>query len=218
MDIEGAEILKRQMEGMGFCFYLNAKSKEIIGKKTVEGLLLENGREIKGNLIIISAGIRPKIKIAKEAGLVVNKGLVVNDRMETSDRNIFGAGDVVEHRGRLYGIWPAAEEQGRIAGNNMAGGSVIYKGTTPSNTLKVAGVDLMAAGDIDADNRYDAVIFKDEENFIYKKLVFKDNILSGFILYGEPKGNTILMTALKEGWDKAKVKEQIIKKGFISAE
>jgi nitrite reductase (NADH) large subunit len=132
--------------------------------------------------------------------------------METSEKDIFGAGDVIEHRERLYGIWPAAEEQGRVAGINMAGGTAIYKGSTPSNLLKVAGVDLMAAGDIDADNKYEAVRFRDEENFIYKKLVFKEGILSGFILYGELKETAVLMNALKEGWNKEKVKEQIIKK------
>ncbi len=212
MDAEGAEMLKRQMEDMGFHFYLNAKSKEIIGRNRVEGLLLEDGRKIKGDIVIISAGIRPDIRLAKEAGLEVNKGLIVNDRMETSEKDIFGAGDVIEHRERLYGIWPAAEEQGRVAGINMAGGTAIYKGSTPSNLLKVAGVDLMAAGDIDADNKYEAVRFRDEENFIYKKLVFKEGILSGFILYGELKETAVLMNALKEGWNKEKVKEQIIKK------
>lgn len=192
MDIEGAEILKTQMENMGFTFYLGARSREITGDDRVKGLRLEDGTGIECDLIIISAGIRPNDKLGRKLGLKINKGLIVNDRMETEIKDIYAAGDLTEHRGVFYGIWPASREQGKIAGINMAGrydpipgGDAIYEGTTQSNVLKVVGIDLASAGDIDADGKYESVIKKDKDRFIYKKLVIRDNTLSGCILYGD---------------------------------
>ncbi|GMR03254.1 MAG: FAD-dependent oxidoreductase [Thermodesulfovibrionia bacterium] len=185
MDIEGAEILKAQMENMGFTFFLGAKSKEITGDDRAKCLMLEDGTGIECDLIIISAGIRPNDKLGKKLGLKINKGLLVNDRMETEIKDIYAAGDLIEHRGVFYGIWPASREQGEIAGINMAGGNTIYEGTTQSNVLKVAGIDLASAGDIDTEGKYESIIKKDKGRYIYKKLVIRDNMLSGCILYGD---------------------------------
>jgi nitrite reductase (NADH) large subunit len=115
------------------------------GDNRAVGILLEDGTKLDGDLIIISAGVRPQAGLAKKIGLTINKGVVVNDRMETEVKGIYAAGDLIEHRERFYGIWPAAAKQGEVAGMNMAGGDAVYEGTTMSNVLKVVGVDL--AGD-----------------------------------------------------------------------
>jgi nitrite reductase (NADH) large subunit len=213
MDPEGAGVLKGQLESMGFTFYLGAKSKEILGGDTVSGLLLEDGTDIDTGMIIISAGIRPKSGIGESMGLSVNKGLVVNDRMETEIKDIFAAGDLIEHRGRFYGIWPAAQKQGETAGINMAGGHAVYEGTTMSNVLKVVGIELAAAGDIDAEGRCESIVHKDSDRYVYKKLVIKENILTGCILYGDIAGYGKVIGAIDgeknigdirknlEGWD-----------------
>ena len=214
MDIEGAEILKTQMENMGFTFYLGAKSKEIIGGDKVTGLLLEDGTEIACDLIIISAGIRPRAELGRKLDIRINKGLVVNGRMETETKDIFAAGDLIEHRGIFYGIWPAAQKQGEIAGINMAsvpGGDAVYEGTTPSNVLKVAGIDLAAAGDIDADGKYESIIKKDKDSYIYKKLVIKDNVLSGCILYGDISNYRKILKAIDEKRNIENIKKDIEK-------
>jgi nitrite reductase (NADH) large subunit len=188
MDTEGAEILKAQLESTGFTFYLGARSKEIPGDDRARGLALEDGVEINADLIIISAGVRPSAGLGRKLGLTVNKGLLVNDRMETGINGIYAAGDLIEHKGIFYGIWPAAQRQGEVAGINMAGGNEVYEGTTMSNVLKVAGIDLAAAGDIDADGKYESIIHKDREKYIYKKLVIQDGRIAGFILYGDIAG------------------------------
>jgi nitrite reductase (NADH) large subunit len=151
MDPEGAELLKAQMENMGFTFYLGATSKEITGMNNAEGILLQDGTKIDCNLIIISAGVRPQVELAKKLGLKINKGLIVNDRMETEIKDIYAAGDLIEHREIFYGIWHAAQKQGETAGINMAGRydsipreSALYTGTTLSSVLKVVGIDLAA--------------------------------------------------------------------------
>lgn len=199
MDPEGAEILKAQMEDMGFRFYLGVKTREIFGDDKAEGVLLEDGTKIDAGLVIVSAGVRPRADLAQKLGLTVRKGVMVNDRMETEIEDIYAAGDLIEHKEKFYGIWPAAEKQGEVAGINMAGGNVVYKGTTMSNVLKVVGIDLAAAGDIDADGQFASILKKDKEKFIYRKLVIKDNVLAGCILYGDISGYRRILRAIEDG-------------------
>ncbi|MDH4027360.1 MAG: FAD-dependent oxidoreductase [Nitrospirota bacterium] len=214
MDPAGAAILRSQMEGMGFTFYLDAKTKEITGAGSADGLLLEDGRPVSADMIIISAGIRPRAELAGQLGLTVKKGIVVNDRMETEVPDIYAAGDPVEHRESFYGIWPAAQKQGEVAGINMAGGNAVYEGTTMSNVLKVVGIDLAAAGDIDAEGRYESIISKDEKRHIYRKLVIKDKILSGCILYGDISGYKNILKAIAEKSNIEEIRKDV--KAWIS--
>ncbi len=211
MDREGAEILKAQMEKMGFTFYLGAKTKEIFGDDRVLGVKLEDGTIIDCNMVIISAGVRPNTELANKIGVKCNKGLPVNDRMETEIQDIYAAGDLIEHRNLYYGIWPAAEKQGEVAGINMAGGSAGYEGTTPSNALKIAGIDLIAAGDIDADSKLESIIQKDKEKFLYKKLVIKNNAIAGCILYGDISGWKKIKKAIDEKKDITSIKNNLKK-------
>ena len=108
---------------MGFVFYLGVVSKEILGEETAQGLLLEDGRQIPADLVIVAAGVPPNMALAQKLGIKVGKGIPVTDRMETEIPGIFAAGDAIEHRGVVYGIWSAAEQQGEVAGTAMAGGS-----------------------------------------------------------------------------------------------
>ncbi len=216
MDPAGAEILKTQMESMGFAFYLGAATKEIPGDDRASGIVLEDGTNIEGDVIIISAGVRPRAGLAKNVGLTINKGVAVNDRMESEIKDIYAAGDLIEHRDRFYGIWPAAAEQGRVAGINMAGGDALYEGTTMSNVLKVVGIDLAAAGDIDADGKCDTIVYKDSEKFIYKKLVLKDNIISGCILFGDISGYRKILKAVKEKRNVQAIRKSLEKWDFES--
>jgi nitrite reductase (NADH) large subunit len=161
--------------------------------------------------VIISAGVRPRAELANKLGLTIDKGVVVNDRMETEIEGIYAAGDLIEHRERFYGIWPAAQKQGEVAGTNMAGGDAVYEGTTMSNVLKVVGVDLAAAGDIDADGEFDSIVKKDREKYVYKKLVIKNGILSGCILYGDISGYQKILKAINEKIDVSGVKGSLEK-------
>ncbi|MBC8414204.1 NAD(P)/FAD-dependent oxidoreductase, partial [bacterium] len=201
MDPDGAGVLKAQMEQLGFSFYLDAKSKEITGGEVVDGLLLEDGTLIEGGLVIVSAGVRPRAELAAAIGLTVSKGVVVNDRMETEVPEIFAAGDLIEHKESFYGIWPAAQKQGQVAGTNMAGGDAIYEGTTMSNMLKVVGIDLAAAGDIDADSKLEAIVLRNQDSFVYRKLVLNGNTIVGCIMYGDISGYRKVLKAIEEKRD-----------------
>ncbi|OGQ07704.1 MAG: hypothetical protein A2026_02880 [Deltaproteobacteria bacterium RBG_19FT_COMBO_46_12] len=214
MDLEGAKILQGKMESMGFSFFLNGQSEEILGKETVEGLRLKDGRTVQGQMVIISAGVRPNIKLAQAMGLETKNGILVNDRLETKMEGIFAAGDVAEHRGRVYGIWPAAQRQGEIAGINMSGGNVVYEGTVVSNTLKVVGIELTSAGDIDAEGKLECVVKSDIEKCVYCKVAFKENKVVGCILLGEVKAKSEVLNAVEGNIDIKQIKDSFLKEGF----
>ncbi|MDP3017605.1 MAG: FAD-dependent oxidoreductase [Deltaproteobacteria bacterium] len=214
IDPEGAQILQAKMETMGFSFFLNGQSEEILGKEKVEGVRLKDGRVVEGQMAIISAGVRPNIQLAKEMGLEMKNGILVNDRLETKSEGIFAAGDVAEHRGRVYGIWPAAQKQGEIAGTNMAGGNESYEGTVVSNTLKVVGIDLTSTGEIDAEGKFECVVRSDREKCSYCKVTFKENKIVGCILLGETRGRAELLSAIEKEADIKEIKNSILKEGF----
>jgi nitrite reductase (NADH) large subunit len=189
LDDEGSKVLQNIIQSkFGFSFYLGVKAKKVLkNNEKFVGIELEDGRIIHGDLLIISAGIIPKVEFAKNSGINVNKGIVVNDYMETNVEGIFAVGDCVEHQGRIYGIIPACLDQAKVAVENIMGGKVEYKGTIPLNSLKVTGVDLTSIGEINPEGEgYEVKVYKDKEGF-YRKLVFKDNKLVGAILLGDKR-------------------------------
>jgi nitrite reductase (NADH) large subunit len=202
-------LLQARLEQMGFTFYLGVQSKEILGGESVSGLLLADGRQIDTDLIIISAGVRPNLELAKKLGLKIEKGVPVSDSMETEIPDIYAAGDSLEHKGMLYGIWPASEKQGEVAGLNMAGEKTLYTGTTFSNQLKVAGIDLLAAGDIDPDNKLEALIDHNQAAGTYRKLILKENRLVGCLLFGTLEGRKKILKALGDQKDISAIKDQL---------
>ena len=214
MDVPGAAILQRQMEGMGFDFYLGAKTKEIRRDSGGLHVELEGGESLGADMVLISAGVRPELTLAKSVGLEIDKGVKVNDQMKTSLEGIYAAGDLIEHRGRFYGIWPAAMEQGRVAGAAMAGQEAKYEGTVVSNTLKVVGVDLFSTGEIDGEGTLDSVVRKDEAKNTYRKLVIKDNVLVGAILLGDIQGSKEIEHAIKVKKELSPLKNELAGEHF----
>ena len=214
MDIDGAQILQAKMEGMGFSFFLNGQSDEIFGKEGVEGLRLKDGRIVEGQMVIISAGVRPNVQLAKSAGLETKNGILVNDRLETKSEGIFAAGDVAEHRGRCYGIWPAAQRQGEMAGINMAGGNAVYEGTVVSNTLKVVGIDLTAAGEIDPEGKLEYVVRSNREKCNYCKVTFKEDQIVGCIFLGQTQGVSEILNAIEKKINVKDLKYSLLEEEF----
>jgi len=214
MDAAGAAILARQLQDMGFTFYLGAKTRNIAPGPDGLAVNLESGEQLNGGLVLISAGVRPDLSLAQALGLELDKAVKVDDSMKTSREGIYAAGDLIEHRGRFYGIWPAAMEQGQVAGAAMAGAAATYEGTLPSNVLKVAGIDLMAAGDIDADGKLEASVHQNEAQRTYRKLVLQDNLLVGAILLGDIRGSAEIQAAIKKKTDVSRLKGELAQADF----
>ena len=226
LDEKGAKVLQRLIEKMGINIVLNAQSDEVLGEDKVAGLKLKDGRNVDCNLIIISAGITPRIEIAKEAGISVNKGIIVNERFETNVKGIYAAGDCAEFQGRIYGLWTASTEQGTVAGNNIAGVDTVYSGTTPSTTLKIVGIDLTSIGVVNPPSPtsplegegkgegYRELIREDGSDDIYKKLVIKDGKIVGAILLGDTKDVRAVGKLIKNNVDVSKYEDKLVDSKF----
>lgn len=208
LDEKGAARLQVIMEGMGFGFRLGAKTQEITGKDSADGVRLEGGEALAAGMVLISAGVRPNLELAQALGLKTDKGIQVDERLRASSPDVFAAGDVAEFRGMPYGIWPAAMEQGRIAGVNMAGGDATYQGTTMANTLKVVGIDLASAGEIDAEGEHEAQTLETEDT--YKKVVFDQECVIGCIMLGDTKGFNRITKAIHAKEDVSDLKDRIL--------
>ena len=216
LDQDGATILKDRIETRGINIVLGVKTEEILGKKTVSGILLNNGKELSGNLILISAGVRSNTDLAVESGIKVDKGVVVDQYLQTSVNDVYAAGDVAEFEGRVYGIIPAAMEQAKIAAMNMLEKEKqVYKGTIPSNTLKIVGIDLTSMGLVNPEGpRYEEVKKIDKEKGVYKKIVLEQGKIVGAIILGDRKGVTLIKKLMDQEIDVTKYKDFLLEDDF----
>jgi nitrite reductase (NADH) large subunit len=212
LDPEGATVLTHTFNDMGIATITGVVSTGIAGEARAEGVLLKDGRRIAGDLILVSAGVRPNIALAASAGLDANRGVMVNEYLESSAPDVYATGDIIEFQGHTYGIIPPAIEQARVAGANMVTPrSEQYLGTVPSNTLKVVGVDLTTVGQFTApDATYREYRQADPDHSIYKKLVTHDNKLVGAILYGVPKAVSRISRLIRDGQPLDKSVEQLL--------
>ena len=186
MDNQGALLLKEMLEAQDFKFRLDAKTKEIKGDKAVTGVELESGEVLLADILLFSAGVRSNLDLTTKLGLEADHGVIVNAHMETSLDGVYAAGDVAQFEQINFCIWPEAQEQGRVAGANMAGAAETFEAIVPSNRLKVAGIDLGSAGDIDSEDALENEIEK--SNKVYRKLVKKNGKLVGCIMLGNTAG------------------------------
>jgi len=212
LDVEGAKRLQEIMEEMGFSFRLAAKTQEVVGDNQARAVLLEGGEQLSAQMVVISAGVRCSMELAEPLGLETDKGIKVDDRLQTNQADIYAAGDVAEYKGFPYGIWPSAMEQGKIAGINMAGGDASYSGTTMANTLKVVGVDVASAGEIDAEQKLESKVVVAEK--VYKKIVLEENRIIGCIMLGDTKAFNDITKLMSDKRDVSQVKDQILSDGF----
>lgn len=187
------ERLQRHLESLGIGVRCGAKLEEILGDEVVCGVRLSTGEELPAELVLLAAGIRPNSYLARQGGLEVKRGVVVDDRMFTSDPAILAAGDVAEHRGVIHGLWPTAYAQGLVAGTNAVGGSLEFQGLAPSSRLKVLEVDLFSIGQFQPEDASYRVV-ESEAVDRYVRLVCRDGQLVGANLYGD----TTLAGAVKD--------------------
>jgi nitrite reductase (NADH) large subunit len=185
LDLPAAELLKTLVERKGIRILLNASTARIHGEDRVEAVELADGSRIEADAVIFAAGIRPNVTLAKEADLAVNRGIVVNDRLQTSSSDIFALGECAEHRGICYGLVEPAYEQARVLARHLAGRSAEYQGSVVSTNLKVSGVSVFSAGDFIGGEGSESLVLSDRKRGTYKKLVIADGRLTGAVLIGD---------------------------------
>jgi nitrite reductase (NADH) large subunit len=187
LDQSGGALLWQMMSDLGIKILPQMQARRLLGSEWVEGVELSNGQCLKADLCLIAAGIKPDTALAESAGLAVNRGIVVDDRMMTSDPSIFAAGDVAEYAGQVYGLWSAGVEQAHAAAVNLLGGDYRYRAAAPPTKLKVAGIDLLSVGAVNATGEDGLEIRVDDGNARqYRKLVIHAGKVCGAILIGHP--------------------------------
>lgn len=189
LDEEGGRALQVILEEMGLHFLTDAETETILGDGHVTGVRLKSGEILDCQMVLFSTGIRSRIGLARDAGLEVNRGVVVDEHLATSAEDVYAAGDVAEFQGITYGIIPAAIDQARIAAANMvAPESTLYRGTLRSTTLKIVGVQLTCLGNATASEKEcDVIRQTDLQNGIYQRLVIQEGKVVGAILLGDTK-------------------------------
>jgi nitrite reductase (NADH) large subunit len=181
---QGAAQLEKFLGTLGIDVMTGVSVKELLGDEHVAGIGFADGSEIAADLVVLSTGVRPNSYLARLAGLQVDKGVLVNDLMETSHSHVYAAGDIAEHRGVLYGLWNAAQYQGTIAGLNAIGKRTEFAGIPRSNSLKVLGVDLLSIGKFEKTDGSELLIEGSNDNH-YSLFLFRDSTLIGCILFGD---------------------------------
>ncbi len=185
LDAPAAHLLKSLVERKGINILLNASTARILGESKVESIELVDGRRIDADAVIFAAGIRPNVALANEAGIKVNRGVVVDDVLQTSAAGIFALGECAEHRGICYGLVEPAYEQGRVLARHLAGREAAYRGSVVATNLKVSGVSVFSAGDFMGAEGSESIVLSDVKRGAYKKLVIADGRLTGAVLIGE---------------------------------
>ncbi len=215
LDPRGGEILKTMIERLGIRVRLGRTTEAILGDGEARGLRFKGGEEVPAETVIIAAGIRPNVELAKEAGLSTDRGVLVDDFLFTGAPGIFAAGDGIQHQGRIYGIIPASFEQARIAAANILGRRRSYAGTIPSNTLKVAGVHLAAVGRTQAGpEEGEEISFEDPDRGVYKKIVLEAGKAVGAIWLGTKTGVPGITRAVLQNADVGKWKNDLLNEDF----
>jgi nitrite reductase (NADH) large subunit len=215
LDTEGASVLQSKIEDMRIKVQLGIATEEILGEGKVEGLRFKSGEELEAQTAIVAAGVRPNIRLAAEAGLETDKGIIVDDSLQTSHPGIFAAGDNVQHRDKVYGIIPASFNQARTVAFNIAGHEKKYTGTIPSNTLKVIGLDLTSIGLVTPEEgTTDEFRKMIKEEGIYKKIVIQNGKLIGAIWMGTKQNINEINSIILQQIDVEKWKESLMEEDF----
>ena len=213
LDPVAGQLLEQSLAERGLSFRLNTSTTEILdnGAGEVAGVRFSDGDQIPADLVVMAAGIRPNTRLAQEAGIHCNRGIVVNDTLQTYDPRVYAVGECASHRGVAYGLVAPLFEQAKICANHLASfGIGIYKGSAVSTKLKVTGIDLFSAGDFMGGEGSEEIVLSDPAGGLYKKLVIRDDRLVGACLYGDTADGGWYLDLLREGRSVADIRDQLM--------
>ncbi|NMO95843.1 nitrite reductase large subunit NirB [Paenibacillus lemnae] len=200
LDRAAAGMLQEELEKQGMTFLLKKNTEAILGRKRVKELRFTDGTSLDADLVVMAVGIKPNVALAQSSGLAVNRGIVVDDYMQSSIPGIYALGECAEHRGIAYGLVAPLYEQGDVLAKRLAEVETIgYAGSVTSTKLKVSGVDVFSAGHFGDPEGSRSLRYQDELDGIYKKIVMKDNKLIGAVLFGDTSDGSRLFSIMKSG-------------------
>ena len=211
LDTEAAALLRTSLEERGLRFLMGAQTVAILGEEQVKGVRFKDGLEVPADLVVMAVGIRPNSRLAKAAGIHCERGVVVNDTLQTYDPRIYAVGECVQHRGQCYGLVAPLWEQARVCANHLAHfGISRYRGSVTSTKLKVTGIDVFSAGEFGGGPGCDEIVLRDQARGVYKKLVVQDNRVKGAVLYGDTIDGSWYFQLLRENTDIGAFRDSIL--------
>ncbi|MBU1913429.1 MAG: FAD-dependent oxidoreductase [Candidatus Omnitrophica bacterium] len=221
VDKDAASLMQKRIEEKGIKIFTGVAAKEITGDKSVKGVALDNGSKHGCELVIIGKGVSPNIEIARDSGIKTNWGILTNDSLKTNVKDIFAAGDVSEtndialEESSINAIWPAACEQGRIAGLNMAGEKETYEGSLAMNSIEFFGLPVISVGITrPKSDVYKEIVKKDAARNIYKKVVLKDGIIAGVVFVNSIENIGVIGALIRNKADITGIKDIILEDYF----
>jgi nitrite reductase (NADH) large subunit len=202
LDPTAGKLLQEELEKQGMTFLLEKQTQEVLGGERVEGLRFHDGTKIEADLVVMAVGIKPNIELAKESGLSVNRGIVVNDYLQTDTPHIYAVGECAEHNGIAYGLVAPLYEQGKVLAKAICGVETKpYQGSVVSTQLKVSGVEVFSAGDFTEGEDKKAIKVFDEQDGVYKKIVLRGNQIVGAVLFGDTSDGNRLFSMIQKQAD-----------------
>jgi nitrite reductase (NADH) large subunit len=199
LDAPAADMLKRAVEARGIAVYLNAETVGIGGKRRAQTVTLKDGTQIGADLVVVATGIRPNVQLAHAADLRINRGILVDDHLQTSRAGIYAIGECAEHRGICYGLVEPAYEQARVLAAHLAGEKAEYAGSVLATNLKVSGVNVFSAGNFFGGSGTEQLVLSDPGLGTYKKLVLAGGRLVGAVLFGDTADGLWYLDLIRSG-------------------
>jgi nitrite reductase (NADH) large subunit len=213
LDNPAAALLQSSLRSRGLEFLMERQTAAILGdaQGAVCGIRFKDGSEVATDIVVMAVGIRPNTDLAEAAGIYTDRGIVVNDTLQTYDPSIYAVGECVSHRGMAYGLVAPLFEQAKVAANHLAQfGIGRYAGSTTSTKLKVTGIDVFSAGEFMGGGDTEAITLADPVGGVYKKLVIRDDKLIGACLYGDTVDGAWYFRLIREGKSIAELREQLM--------
>ncbi|MGF6527826.1 nitrite reductase large subunit NirB [Variovorax sp. PvP013] len=214
LDAVAGGLLRQSLEGRGLTFRLAAQTQELVddGAGRVKAVRFKEGPEVPADLVVMAVGIRPNTALAESMRLHCNRGIVVNDTMQTvTDPRVYSVGECAAHRGIAYGLVAPLFEQAKVAANHLAQWGIgRYQGSLTSTKLKVTGIDLFSAGEFMGGEGTEEIVMSDPFGGVYKKLVLKDDKLIGACLYGDTSDGSWYFKLLRDGRSIVDIREKLM--------
>jgi nitrite reductase (NADH) large subunit len=210
LDAHAAGMLKKALEARGVTVHLNAETVGIYGTGRAQAVALKDGTQIEADLVVVAAGIRPNVELAHGANLGIDRGILVDDHLQTSRPGIYAIGECAEHRGVCYGLVEPAYEQARVLAAHLAGDEAHYPGSVLATNLKVSGVNVFSAGDFLGAAGTEQLVLSDPGLDAYKKLVVLGRRLVGAVLFGDTVDGLWYLDLIRSGASIEAIRDDIM--------
>ena len=210
LDAAAGALLKGAVEARGIKVITSANTMAILGDRKASAVALADGTSIPASLVVMAVGIRPSASLALQAGLSVNRGIVVDEKMRTSDPSIFALGECAEVFGQTYGLVAPLYEMANVVAAQLAGGVGAFQAAATATKLKVTGINLYSAGDFAEGKDREEIVLSDVSRGSYRRLVLKDNKVIGIVIYGDTADGPWFFDLLRQGRDISPIRDTLI--------